>query len=55
MAATKGTQTNAKVAKTTKAKTRKNLDKMVGENPTTATGYQAYYRACLKAGKVLDY
>ena len=54
MAATKGTQ--AKAGKTTaKAKTRKNLDKMVGENPTTATGYQAYYRQCIKAGKVLDY
>lgn len=53
MAATKGTQKTAKAAKTTKAKARKSLDKMVDANQTTATSYQAYYRQCLKAGKVL--
>lgn len=56
MAATKGTQKTAKAAKATKAtKARKSLDAMIDANPTTATGYQAYYRRCIKAGKVLDY
>lgn len=53
MAVTKETTKSTVKPKTTKS--RKNLDKIVGENPTTATGYQAYYRQCLKAGKVLEY
>lgn len=54
--ATKGTQTDTKAEAKAPAKktTRKSLDKMVDANKTTAaSGYQAYYRQCLKAGKVL--
>lgn len=55
MATAKGTQKTAKAATAKATKARKSLDKMVDANQTTATGYQAYYRACVKANKVLDY
>lgn len=52
MASKKGTQKKAD-AKAKAPRVRKNLDEMVKANPTTGTDYQAYWRACLKAGKVL--
>ena len=56
MVARKGTRKAAKAAKVEAVEVERshvNLDEKVRENPTTGNDYQAYWRACLKAGKVL--